>query len=78
MEHPTPPSPCDRPAKRQCWSSHDPENDSNLQSHHQQFANPVAIEFEASQHFVMVLFQLCNRAILKPTTLMGLDDSWFY
>ncbi|CAG7950267.1 unnamed protein product [Penicillium salamii] len=46
MDHRTSPSPCDRPAKRLCRSSHDPEDYSNLQSHHQQFANPVAIEFE--------------------------------
>ncbi|CAG8947203.1 unnamed protein product [Penicillium salamii] len=46
MDHPISPSPCDQPAKRQSQSSHNPEDDSNLPSHHQQIANPMAIKFE--------------------------------
>lgn len=48
MDYPTLSSLCDRPAKRQCWSSYDLEDNSNLQSYHQQFPDFVAIEFEVS------------------------------
>ncbi|CAG8944668.1 unnamed protein product [Penicillium salamii] len=47
MEHPTSTSPRDRPAKRQCRSSHDSEDENKMQSHPQQSSNPSAIEVEA-------------------------------
>ncbi|OQE66351.1 hypothetical protein PENNAL_c0189G10383 [Penicillium nalgiovense] len=46
MDHPTSPCPCDRPAKRQCRVSHDPEDENELQSHPQQSSDSAAIEAE--------------------------------
>ncbi|KAJ5035199.1 hypothetical protein NUH16_005029 [Penicillium rubens] len=46
MDQPTSPSPCDRPAKRQCLVSHDPEDENKLQSHPQQSSNGTIIEPE--------------------------------
>ncbi|CAG7955175.1 unnamed protein product [Penicillium salamii] len=46
MDHPTSPSPCDRPAKRQCRVSLDPEDENKLQSHPQQSSDGATIEAE--------------------------------
>ncbi|KAI2694708.1 hypothetical protein CBS147372_9624 [Penicillium roqueforti] len=46
MDHPTSPCPCDRPAKRQCRVSHDPEDENELQSHPQQSSNSTIIKPE--------------------------------
>ncbi|CAG8103389.1 unnamed protein product [Penicillium salamii] len=46
MDHLTSPCPCDRPAKRQCRVSHDPEDENNLQSHPEQSSDSAAIEAE--------------------------------
>ncbi|CAG8074845.1 unnamed protein product [Penicillium salamii] len=46
MDQPTSPSPCDRPAKRQCRVSHDPEYENKVQSHSQQSSNPATMEVE--------------------------------
>ncbi|CAG8016238.1 unnamed protein product [Penicillium salamii] len=46
MDHPTSPSPCDRPAKRQRLISHDAEDENKAQSHQQQSSDGAAIEAE--------------------------------
>ncbi|KAJ9481158.1 hypothetical protein VN97_g12342 [Penicillium thymicola] len=50
MDHPTLPSPCDRPAKRQCRVSHNPEDENKLQNHQQQSSNGTIIEPEVPVH----------------------------
>jgi hypothetical protein len=49
MDHPTSPSPCDRPAKRQRRISHDAEDENKAQSHPQQPSDGATIEAEVSQ-----------------------------
>ncbi|CAI7673214.1 unnamed protein product [Penicillium viridicatum] len=44
MDHPTSPSPVDRPAKRQCRVSQAPEDEPKLESHPQQASNGTTIE----------------------------------
>ncbi|KAI1828822.1 hypothetical protein DTO027I6_10248 [Penicillium roqueforti] len=44
MDHPTSPSPIDRPAKRQCRVSQAPEDGPRLQTHPQQTSNSTTIE----------------------------------
>ncbi|KAK9846681.1 hypothetical protein MYU51_001937 [Penicillium brevicompactum] len=44
MDHPTSPSPYDRPAKRQCLVSHDPEDENKLESRPQQASNGARFE----------------------------------
>ncbi|CAG7953872.1 unnamed protein product [Penicillium salamii] len=46
MYHPTLSSPCDRPAKRQCRVSHDPEDEDKLESHQQQASDGAPIGAE--------------------------------
>ncbi|CAG7970298.1 unnamed protein product [Penicillium salamii] len=47
MDHPTSPSPCGRPAKRQRRISDDAEDESKAQSHQQQSSGGATIEAEA-------------------------------
>ncbi|KAI3182846.1 hypothetical protein DTO027I6_10108 [Penicillium roqueforti] len=44
MDHPTSPSPIDRPVKRQCRVSQDPEEEPKLENHPQQASNGTTIE----------------------------------
>ncbi|CAG8905538.1 unnamed protein product [Penicillium nalgiovense] len=44
MDHPTSPSPVDRPAKRQCRVSHAPEDEPKLENQPQQVTNGTTIE----------------------------------
>ncbi|OQE53039.1 hypothetical protein PENNAL_c0480G00235, partial [Penicillium nalgiovense] len=44
MDHPTSPSPIDRPAKRQCRVSHAPEDEPKLENQPQQVTNGTTIE----------------------------------
>ncbi|CAG8070403.1 unnamed protein product [Penicillium salamii] len=44
MDHPTSPSPINRPAKRQCRVSQAPEDEPKLESHLQQAPNGTTIE----------------------------------
>ncbi|KAI3091387.1 hypothetical protein CBS147333_10300 [Penicillium roqueforti] len=46
MDQPSSPSPCDRPAKKQCRVSQGPEDENKLQSHPQQSSNGTIIEPE--------------------------------
>ncbi|CAG7979671.1 unnamed protein product [Penicillium salamii] len=46
MDHPTSPSPCHRPAKRQRRISHDAEDENTAQSHQQQSSDGATIEAE--------------------------------
>ncbi|KAI3062957.1 hypothetical protein CBS147339_9781 [Penicillium roqueforti] len=46
IDHPTSPYPYDRPAKRQCRVSHNPEDKNKLQSHPQQSSNGTIIKPE--------------------------------
>ncbi|CAG8274742.1 unnamed protein product, partial [Penicillium olsonii] len=48
MDQPTAPSPCERPAKRQCRSAHDPEDENKVHSHPQQSSDAATIEAEVS------------------------------
>ncbi|CRL27326.1 unnamed protein product [Penicillium camemberti] len=50
MDQPTSPSPCERPAKRQCLVSHDPKDENKLQNHLQQPSNVTIIEPEVPVH----------------------------
>ncbi|CAG8217092.1 unnamed protein product [Penicillium nalgiovense] len=48
MGHLTSPSPCDRPAKRQCRVSEDPEDENKLQSHPQISSDGATIGAEGA------------------------------
>ncbi|KAJ5033230.1 hypothetical protein NUH16_003146 [Penicillium rubens] len=82
MDHSTSPSPCDRPAKRQCRISHDPEDEKKLQSHPQQSPNSTIIEPELpvrtrgslAAEFVKLLHH--NDAL--ATRALKLLDLYFY
>ncbi|KAJ5382088.1 uncharacterized protein N7496_004516 [Penicillium cataractarum] len=82
MDHPFSPSPCDRPAKRQCLVSHDPEDENKLQSHPQQSSNgtinvlevPVRTPGSLTAEFMKLLHH--NDALATPA--LNLLDLYFF
>ncbi|CAG7937207.1 unnamed protein product [Penicillium salamii] len=84
MDHLTSPSPSDRPAMRQCRSSHDPEDENQMQSHPQQSSDGASTEAEApvrtrgslAAEFMKLLHY--NDALATPTLkLLGLYFSFW-
>ncbi|CAG7936644.1 unnamed protein product [Penicillium nalgiovense] len=81
MDHPTSSSPCDRPAKRQCRVSHDPEDDNKLQNHPQQSSNGTIIEPEVPVHtpgsLAAEFMKLLNYNDALATPALKLLDLYF-
>ncbi|KAI3286509.1 hypothetical protein DTO002I6_8180 [Penicillium roqueforti] len=74
MDHPTSPSPCDRPAKRQRPIFHDAEDENKAQSHQQQSLDGATIEAEVPVHIPGSLaaefMKLINDALATPALKM--------
>ncbi|CAG8275565.1 unnamed protein product [Penicillium olsonii] len=82
MDQPTSPSPCGRPAKRQCLVSHEQEDDNKLQSHPQQSSNRSIVEPEAPVRtpgsLAAEFIKLINYNDALATPALKVLDLYFY
>ncbi|CAG8014666.1 unnamed protein product [Penicillium salamii] len=81
MDHPTSPSPCDRPVKRQRRVSHDAEYENEAQSYQQQSSGGAAIEAEVSVRtpgcLAAEFMELINYNDALTTPALNLLDLYF-
>ncbi|KAJ9481253.1 hypothetical protein VN97_g12240 [Penicillium thymicola] len=81
MDHSTSPSPCDRPAKRQCRVSQDAEDEPKLESQPQQSSNCTIIEPEVPVHtpgsLAAEFMKLINYNDALATPALKLLDLYF-
>ncbi|CAG8081807.1 unnamed protein product [Penicillium salamii] len=81
MDHPTSPSPCDQPAKRQRRIFHDAEDENKAQSHQQQSLDGATIEAEVPVHtpgsLAAEFIKLLNYNETLATPALKLLDLYF-